>query len=59
MDECEHCAYYTYDDVNEEYVCDAVGALDEDDMARFSFHRGKSCPLFRFYDEYKLVQRQN
>ena len=59
MDECEHCAYFAYDDVNEEYVCDAVGALDEDDMARFSASRGGKCPLFRFYDEYKLVQRQN
>ena len=59
MDECEHCAYFAYDEVNEEYVCDAVGALDEDDVARFSASRGGKCPLFRFYDEYKLVQRQN
>lgn len=59
MNECEHCAYYAYDDVTEEYVCDAVGALDEDDMVRFSAGRGNVCPLFRFYDEYKLVQKQN
>ena len=59
MDECEHCAYFAYDDVNEEYVCDAVGALDEDDMARFSASSGGKCPLFRFYDEYKLAQSQN
>jgi hypothetical protein len=60
MDQCEHCAYLAYDDVTEEYVCDAVGAFDEDDMARLSFKgKGDSCPMFRFYDEYKLVQRQN
>lgn len=59
MDQCEQCAYFAYDDVTEEYVCDAVGALDEDDMARFSVSRGSTCPLFRFYDEYKLVQKQN
>lgn len=59
MDQCEHCAYYTYDDVTDEYVCDAVGGFDEDDMARFAAKRDNTCPLFRFYDEYKLVQRQN
>ena len=46
-----------YDDELEEYVCDAIGALDEDDMARFGHSR--TCPYFRFYDEYKLVQKQN
>lgn len=59
MDQCEQCAYFTYDDVTEEYVCDAVGGFDEDDVARFSINRSNSCPLFRFYDEYKLVQKQN
>ena len=57
MDQCEHCAYLAYDDELEEYVCDAIGALDEDDMARFGHSR--TCPYFRFYDEYKLVQKQN
>ena len=60
MDQCEHCAYFAYDDVTEQYVCDAVGGFDEDDMARMSFKsKGNSCPMFRFYDEYKLVQKQN
>lgn len=59
MDQCEHCAYFTYDDATEEYICDAVGGFDEDDVARFSANRASSCPLFRFYDEYKLVQKQN
>ena len=59
MDLCEHCAYFAYDEETEEYVCDAIGAFDEDDMARFTVGRQKACPLFRFYDEYKLVQKQN
>ena len=58
-EQCEQCAYFAYDEVTEEYVCDAVGAMDEDDMARLSTGRSASCPLFRFYDEYKLVQKQN
>ena len=59
MDQCEHCAYFAYDDATDEYVCDAVGVIDEDDMARLSHGHGATCPFFRFYDEYKLVQKQN
>ncbi len=58
MDQCEHCAYFNYDETTEQYVCDAYGALDEDDIARFS-DQSRGCPLFRFYDEYKMVQKQN
>jgi hypothetical protein len=59
MDQCEHCAYFAYDDETEEYVCDALLGFDEDDMARLSHSRDNACPMFRFYDEYKLVQKQN
>ena len=59
MDQCEHCAYFTYDETTEEYVCDAACVIDEDDMARLSHGSGTACPFFRFYDEYKLVQKQN
>ncbi|MBR6693562.1 MAG: hypothetical protein IKL62_01255 [Clostridia bacterium] len=59
MDQCEHCAYYSYDETSDQYVCDAACVLDEDDIARFSQGRSNKCPAFRFYDEYKLVQKQN
>ena len=60
MDQCDQCAYLVYDDETEQYVCDAVGALDEDDVARgMAGGNGGKCPLFRLYDEYKLVQKQN
>lgn len=53
---CEQCAYYSYDDEAESYVCGAY--LDEDELYRF-MSAGKSCPYFKPYDEYKIVQRQN
>ena len=54
----EACTVDLYTD--SKYVCDAVGAFDEDDMARLSFKgKGAGCPMFRFYNEYKLVQKQN
>lgn len=59
MDQCDQCAYFAYDDETEQYVCDAACALDEDDIARFSMGNVSKCPMFRFYDEYKLVQKQN
>lgn len=58
MDQCEHCAYYIYNDVTDQYECEAFDALDEDDIAHFG-DRGRNCPGFRFYDEYKIVQKQN
>jgi len=59
MKQCDHCEHFIFDDETEEYVCDAGGAFDEDDFARFTSSRGDSCPYFRFYDEYKIVQKQN
>ena len=54
--QCEMCAYYDYDEEWEEYVC--IMNMDEDEMARF-YQSRSSCPYFRFYDEYKMVQKQN
>ena len=54
--QCETCAYYDYDDEMDAYVCQVN--LDEDDMS--SFYRSKvSCPYYSFYDEYKIVRKQN
>ena len=53
---CESCVYYDYDEDYEEYVC--TMNLDEDEMVRFLAGRTQSCPYYRFYDEYKSVQKQ-
>lgn len=59
-DDCEHCAFCVYDEEWGETVCDAACAIDEDDEARIrSQEQGARCPFFRFYDEYKLVEKQN
>ncbi len=55
--QCDLCAYYTYDDSLEMYICDAY--LDEDDLERMSHSKNKSCPYFRPGDEYSLVRKQN
>ena len=57
--DCEHCAYYAYDEECGEYVCDAAFVIDEDEAARMHMQEKQQCPFFRFYDEYKLVQKQN
>lgn len=54
---CEQCAYYSFDEINEEYVCDVM--LDEDELVRHLSNQTKNCRYFRPYDEYKLVQKQN
>ncbi len=58
---CENCSNYTYDDESECYICNMP--LDEDEMARFISSSqgtgGYTCPYFDFYDEYKIVRKQN
>ena len=53
---CESCEFYDYDEEYEEYVCCA--RLDQDEMASFLAGRTQRCPYYRFYDEYKSVQKQ-
>lgn len=54
---CEDCVWYDYDELYGDDVCRAD--LDEDEMGDFlSSHTGE-CPMFRYYDEYKSVQKQN
>ena len=33
--------------------------LDEDEMARFLTASTYNCPYYDFYDEYKIVRKQN
>ena len=54
---CDMCAYFVYDEEYETYVCDIN--LDEDEMMRFLRGSDYNCPYFKFYDEYKMVQKQN
>lgn len=53
---CEHCEFWVYDEETDMNVCDR--RLDEDEMADYLGHQTRSCPYFRFYDEYKSVQHQ-
>ncbi len=54
---CESCEYYDLDEDWGEYVC--TMDLDEDEMVRFLTGQNKGCPYYKYYDEYKLVQKQN
>jgi hypothetical protein len=54
---CEDCVYYDYDEDWESYV--SIMNLDEDEMVRFLSGNTHSCPYYRYYDEYKSVQKQN
>lgn len=54
---CDFCAYYDYDEENEQYVCDID--LDEDEMVNFLSYSTQNCPYFNPYDEYKIVEKQN
>ena len=53
---CESCVFYDYDEDWDSYVC--TMNLDEDEMVRFLSGHNRSCPYYRFYDEYKSVQKQ-
>ncbi len=53
---CEDCLYYDTDDEGE-YAC--TMSLDEDEFYRYTQGMTKDCPYYRYYDEYKSVQKQN
>ena len=53
---CETCVWYDYDEFYGEYVCRAD--LDEDEMGDLLGGNQSSCPMYRFYDEYKSVNKQ-
>lgn len=53
---CESCEFYE-DDGYGEPTC--IMDLDEDEFAEFAAGRTGNCPYYRFYDEYKTVQKQN
>ena len=55
--ECETCAYYAYDEEDEEWYCTVD--LDEDEYARFLAGRSRKCPYWKCGDEYAVVRHQN
>ncbi len=54
---CETCLYYDYSEEEDAYVCQTH--LDEDEYLRFITRKNETCPYYKYYDEYKSVQRQN
>ena len=53
---CESCEFYQYDEYTDSYTCTL--SLDEDEMASFISGLTRDCKYYRFYDEYKSVQKQ-
>ena len=53
---CEKCAHYVYDNEYDEYFCDV--SLDEDEMEEYMRGNNVSCAFFKFYDEYKMAEKQ-
>lgn len=53
---CERCEFYDYDERTDTFCCQKN--LDQDEMGCFLAGAVRDCPYFRFYDEYKSVQRQ-
>ena len=54
---CETCEYYVYDEQSDMNSCSL--SLDEDEMGDFLSGMTRACPYYKFYDEYKSVQKQN
>lgn len=53
--QCESCAFFSEDESGEPF-CTVDFDMDELSV----LYGGKSaCPYYRFYDEYKMVQKQN
>lgn len=54
---CETCLYFDVLDESGEEGCTV--SVDEDEAYRERSDPARGCPYYRFYDEYKLVQKQN
>ena len=54
---CETCLYY--DVIDESGTLGCTVDVDEDDAWRERADAGHVCHYYKFYDEYKLVQKQN
>ena len=54
---CDSCVYYDYDEDVDANVCQMD--LDEDEQISFLSRQTARSPYYRYYDEYKSVQKQN
>ena len=54
---CETCLYF--DVLDESGAEGCTVDVDEDEAYRERSDPRNSCPYYRYYDEYKLVRRQN
>lgn len=53
---CDTCAFFEYDEDDEEYYCSVN--MDEDEMYRLQEKHYKECPFYRNGDEYQVVRHQ-
>ena len=54
---CETCLYY--DVLDESGAEGCTVEIDEDEAYRERSDPKNACPYYRYYDEYKLVRKQN
>ena len=54
---CDTCEYFDYDEEMGENVCTVD--LDEDEYLDYLTRNTRTCPYYKYYDEYKSVQKQN
>ena len=54
---CESCVFYDYDEYYGTYMCRQN--LDEDETVQFMAGNFRSCPYYKYYDEYLSVRKQN
>ncbi|MBR5137415.1 MAG: hypothetical protein IKV30_05275 [Clostridia bacterium] len=55
---CEDCMNYVYDMETDEYYCDSMDAMDQDEAGMFMMGRYNSCPMYRPGNEYTIVRKQ-
>ena len=48
-----------YDEASQQYVCSIDFMIDEDDLAKMSYHPSKQCPYYKVGDEYTWIRKQN
>lgn len=53
---CESCEFYDYDEYTDSYCCSL--SLDEDEAREVMEFGARDCKYYRFFDEYKSVNRQ-
>lgn len=55
---CEDCENYIEDEDTGEYFCTVLDMFDQDEYADLA-SGVRSCAMFRFRNEYRIVEKQN